>query len=91
MAEKVLIDTVKEVSLVSDRDVLYVLAWGIHNNNVICSELRPREEGGFDFLVEEGALPVFSPAAGIARLPEEIFVQICVYGKNGPVCIPFKK
>src|SRR5262249_18017651 len=95
MADQNLLSWVIGVEIVASAEgSLYLLAWGENGNNIVsCPELRPRKDNpcDFDFVVESGPLTVITPAAAIARLPEGICLQICVYGKNGPVCIPWAK
>jgi hypothetical protein len=95
MADKELIGWVYGVQVVSNGEGhTYLLAWGENGSNILgCPELRPREGNPCecDCLVESGPLAIITPAAAIAPLPEEICLQICVHGKNGPVCLPWAR
>lgn len=95
MADKELISWVNGVQVVTNGEGgFYLLAWGENGSNITeCPELRPRTGNpcDFDFLVGSGPLTVITPAAAIARLPEEICLQVCVHGKNGPVCLPWAR
>lgn len=95
MADQELISWVRGVQIVSnDEGAQYILAWGENGNSIEgCGELRQREDScDFDFVVTSGPLTVITPAAAIARFPEEVIcLQICVYGKDGPVCLPWAK
>lgn len=96
MADRDLISWVRGVQVVTtDEGASYLLAWGENANSLAsCPELRSRPDNpcDFDFVVESGPLPVISPAAAIARLPEDVIcLQICVHGQSGAVCIPWAK
>lgn len=95
MADQELISWVRGVQIVAnDEGATYILAWGENGTSIEgCGELRQREGScDFDFVVRSGAPTVITPAAAITRFPEDVIcLQICVYGKNGPVCLPWAK
>lgn len=95
MAEKELISWVRGVQVVTnDEGARYLLAWGENGSNIEgCAELQPRRDSrcDFDLVVESGPLTVITPAAAITHLPEGPCLTICVYGQNGPVCLPWAK